>query len=119
MAVLRRVIGLVACVLISTGCSPEAGPRASEESDVSSVTPDQTSSFEGALLDITADAHGRPLAFDVETQAGVERVFVQQGWDYGFPLAHLWDHLESKDPIAVVVIVKPRGPVAVVIRDAD
>ena len=71
----------------------------------------------GTLVGI--DANGADFrSITVEHGSDSTEILIKEGYDYGFDLAHLYEHLEKHLPVRVTIERKDGRPYALAIDDA-
>lgn len=95
---------LLIVALASVACGSDAEP-----------TPDELT---GVILSIDAEALGQVESFELKAGDETYDIYIESGVDFGFPLGHLHEHLQSSDPVRVELNEKDGKLFATEIEDA-
>jgi hypothetical protein len=112
----RRLFCLLVVTVLLVGCGGDGDDNASGDgtpSDLSTVT-----EITGVIVAIDAEELGDVNSFDVKDGDTITTLYVDPEIEYGFPLGHLHQHLQTADPVKCDVQFRDGKLYAQTIEDA-
>ena len=88
---LLRSIALLLVALLVGACGDDGEESRGSEKPPSEIT--------GVIVDIEAERLGDVTSFDLKDGDTIYELFVDTEIEYGFPLGHLHEHLQTAEPV--------------------
>ena len=104
------IVGLSIVLVTVVGCGSDEPATAPADS-----APDQVT---GVVIDIESEAIDDIQSFSLKDGDVVYDVYIADDVEYGFPLGHLQEHVQSADPVAVDLEQRGDKLYALTIEDA-
>lgn len=99
---------VVVVALSLSGCS----------SDPAAQPTDVTGPLEGVIVAIDSEALGDVTSFTLKDGDQTYEIYIAEDVDYGFPLGHMQEHVQTADPVSVEIEEREGKLYALSIEDA-
>lgn len=106
----KIIVGLSIVLLTTAACGSDEPETAPAES-----APDQVT---GVVIEIESEAIDDIQSFRLKDGDVVYDIYIADDVDYGFPLGHLQEHVQSADPVVVDLEQRDDKLYALTIEDA-